>query len=233
MKPSIVAESTPMSPRIAIVGAGLGGLTLARVLRVHGIDATVYEGEASADARSQGGLLDIHEHTGQVGLLAAGLHEAFRGLALPGEDAKRVVDRWGRVLFDNPGSLSTSRPEVERGALRQLLIASLPGGSIRWGRKLVGTVQLPTGQWQLQFGDGTTVDADLLVGADGAWSVVRPLVSGSRPEYSGTTFIELQQISGDGRDRACADWTGVGTLMAIETGGTVYPASHSWAMRHI
>ncbi|MGW7515324.1 FAD-dependent oxidoreductase [Streptomyces sp. NPDC054796] len=220
-----------MQKTIAIVGAGLGGLTLARVLQTHGVAATIYEGEASATTRAQGGLLDIHEEIGQVALRAAGLYDEFLALVRPGEDAKRVVDRHGTVLFDMPADPGSARPEVDRGELRRLLIDSLAPGTIRWGHRLASVRHRVEGGYDLTFAEGSAARADIVVGADGAWSRVRPLLTPARPVYSGTCFVEIALASGGRNSRATLAAIGNGTLMAVAPGKGII--AHRYADGHV
>lgn len=203
---------------IAIIGAGLGGLMLARVLHVHGIAATVYEADASPEARLQGGMLDIHEETGQQALRAAGLHDAFRALIHAGGEASRVLDQHGTVLLDEGDDGTGGRPEVPRGELRRILLGALPLGSVRWGHKLTSVATLGRGQHLLHFANGATATSDLLAGADGAWSRVRPLLSSAQPAYSGIAFIETYLFDSDRRHPATAQAVGDGALFALAPG---------------
>ncbi|MEE1783773.1 NAD(P)/FAD-dependent oxidoreductase [Streptomyces sp. SP17BM10] len=220
-----------MPKTIAIVGAGLGGLTLARVLQTHGVAAAIYEAEASATTRAQGGLLDIHEETGQVALRAAGLYDGFLALVRPGEDAKRVVDRHGTILFDMPADPGSARPEVDRGELRRLLIDSLAPGTIRWGHKVASVRHRPEGGYVLTFARGSAVRADIVIGADGAWSKVRPLLTSAEPLFSGTCFIEIALTSGGQDGQASVAAIGSGTLMAIAPGKGIF--AHRYADGHV
>jgi 2-polyprenyl-6-methoxyphenol hydroxylase-like FAD-dependent oxidoreductase len=207
-----------MSLHVTIIGAGLGGLTLARVLHVHGIAATIYEAEASADERAQGGMLDIHENDGQLALKAAGLFEEFRGIIHAGGQATRVLDRHGNVLLDEPDDGTGGRPEVHRGELRRILLGSLPAGTVRWGHKVTAVSSLGGGRHALTFADGAMVTTDLLLGADGAWSRVRPLLSEAKPIYVGTSFIETYLYNGETRHKASAEAVGGGALFALAPG---------------
>jgi 2-polyprenyl-6-methoxyphenol hydroxylase-like FAD-dependent oxidoreductase len=173
---------------IAIVGAGLGGLALARVLHVHGIDAVVYERESSRGARGQGGMLDLHSGTGQRALREAGLLEPFHAIARRAGQDLRLLEPDGTLLLqeDTPDDAPLERPEVDRGDLRNLLLDSLPEHVVRWGHAYESA-----GHGLLHFAGGRSATYNLLVGADGADSRVRALLTDARPAHTGQNVLEL------------------------------------------
>ncbi|MGJ6966322.1 FAD-dependent oxidoreductase [Streptosporangium sp. G11] len=206
--------------RIAIVGAGPGGLLCARVLQEHGIEVTVYEADASLDARDAGGTLDLKADSGQIALEDAGLLEEFAALARPEGQAKSRLDQHGTVLAAFvPEKGGTAASEIDRGRLRALLAEHVRPGGVRWGHRLQAVTPLGNGVHRLEFGHGTVAEADLVIGADGAWSRVRPLVSRAVPRYSGVSFVEVRFDDVDERHPRVAELVGDGHMFAGDNDG--------------
>ncbi|MGW2231287.1 FAD-dependent oxidoreductase [Streptomyces formicae] len=216
-----------MHTPVTIIGAGLGGLVLARVLHLHGIPVTVHEADASVATRSQGGMLDIHEDIGQRALKDADLMDEFRVLILEGRQAIRLMDRDATVLFEKADDGTGASPEVQRGELRQILLDALPEGTVRWGHKATGVRARTDGRHEVTFADGHAVVTRLLVGADGAWSRVRPLLSDATPAYVGRSFVETHLLDADTRHPATARAVGGGTLVAFDPDG-----NGKWLVAH-
>jgi 2-polyprenyl-6-methoxyphenol hydroxylase-like FAD-dependent oxidoreductase len=164
--------------KVAVVGAGIGGLCLAQGLRRNGIDATVYERDDALSSRGQGYRVHLDAGRALHACLPPELYELCVSTSGRPSTRMTVVRRDLRVLrtmefpapadpFD-PDTLSTS---VDRQTLREILAARLAGG-LEFGRTCTGFEQRPDAV-RLSFADGSSAEADLLVAADGVHSTIR------------------------------------------------------------
>jgi 2-polyprenyl-6-methoxyphenol hydroxylase-like FAD-dependent oxidoreductase len=200
-----MASKAPVTaglPRIGIVGGGLAGLVLARVLVRAGAAVSVLERDEGPGARTQGGSLDLHPESGQRALAAAGLTGEFRRCARVQGEEIRIFDPAGRMHVRHSGSADPAalvpdadgilpgRPEIDRGQLRALLAGSLPAGTIQWGMRVTGIEPRSPG-YRVHADDGSSTDWGILVGADGGRSLVRPLLTPVQPEPLGIVYATL------------------------------------------
>ena len=216
-------SSLQQACRYAIVGGGLGGLTAARIMQGQGLKVAVFERDASREARRQGGSLDLHPNSGLWALSQAGLEAKFRALARPEGQDMRILDKHGEVLWeevsspDQPHDTIMERPEIDRPLLRALLMDSLSEGTIQWGSALTA-VEQPVSKnacHTLRFADGSAVTAEVVIGADGARSRVRPLLTEAQPSYCGVSYLELGIPDTDRMHPEASALVGQGSMFAL------------------
>jgi 2-polyprenyl-6-methoxyphenol hydroxylase-like FAD-dependent oxidoreductase len=187
---------TILNKKIAIVGGGPGGLTLARLLQLKGAAVKVYERDINKDVRVQGGALDLHTDSGLLALEKAGLLEAFKKNYRPGAGLIRVVDNQAKIYFDehikgkdDQFGHKNHRPEIDRGPLREILLNALQPDTVVWDSHIL-SVEPIDGKWKLIFQNGNQCIADIVIGADGANSKIRSFVTDIKPFWTGITMLE-------------------------------------------
>ncbi|KAI7270452.1 hypothetical protein KC343_g2324 [Hortaea werneckii] len=209
---------SPTTP-IAIVGGGPAGLTLGRLLEIHRIDYIIFERDISPQpANARTGTLDLHAENGMLALQEAGLIDEFKKLAR--WDVPTILARsTGEHIVTLNEDGGADRPEIDRKALRTMLLNSVPAERICWGCKVQAVRRQVDGLCSIDFADGSVrSDFRLVVGADGAWSKVRSLVTDIKPVYSGMHYFSSEiPLEGSFNPKTEA-LVGKGTYMALGGG---------------
>ena len=183
--------------QIAIVGAGPGGLILARLLQMQNADIKVYERDLNQNARLIGSPLDMHEDSGMAALRKANLVEEFKKNFCVGADKKIVVNEKLKIFFSDHDSKINEdvdseyfNPEIDRGPLRNMLLESLQPETVLWDNHFI-SMEVQNKGWLLHFKNGSSAYADIVIAADGANSKIRPYITGIKAFYSGITMMEI------------------------------------------
>lgn len=185
----------PAQPRIAIVGGGPAGLALGLLLHKHQIPSTIFElrqAPTEEELAEPSGMLDLHEESGLAVIKECGLYKDF--IPLTGECTEDfiIAEKSGQVLHIKSGN--GTRPEISRNHLTKLLLGNIPTGSIKWGHKHLSATRRATSghpETELDFGPHGKHIFDLVIGADGAWSKVRKLLTDTKPRYTNMAHITL------------------------------------------
>ncbi|BGE81449.1 FAD-dependent oxidoreductase [Staphylococcus petrasii] len=178
---------------VGIIGGGPGGLMLGLLLQQQGLDVKIFE-KAGLDVNAdRGGSLDIHEESGQLPLKETGVIDKFKELArFEGEDT-RVLDKDGNVYYEETADpeVEGGRPEIDRGELCDIIAEKLDKETVVYNKVFKSLTHLDNDQIQVTFGDDSSETFDFVIGADGAFSKVRPYLADVDVEYNGISMVEL------------------------------------------
>ena len=173
--------------RVAIIGGGIGGLTAAIALSRAGVDVSVHE--AAAELKEIGAGVALHANAMRV-LRAIGVEDAVRKVAGRSEWAVTRNGVTGRVISktsrgQQAALLGIEGATVHRVDLLDVLAAAVPPDVVSLGQRCV-SIDADGEVAVARFADGSSAEADVIVGADGIHSVVRTALFGpDAPRFTG------------------------------------------------
>lgn len=224
--------------QIAVIGGGMGGLLLARLLQMKNIEVKVYERDLNQEVRVQGSPLDLHEDSGIKAIKEVDLLDEFYKNVRPNASKARIVDQEFQIRFDEHGisettstkssdekqhslvAISKPRPEIDRSELRNILVYSLEKNTLVWNSQFDSMEKQGNG-WKIHFKNGSEAYADLVIAADGANSKVRHYLSEIKPIYSGITMIEGTIYNAKGNAQKLFEFSKGGKVLAFGNEQTI------------
>ncbi|OBB93568.1 2-polyprenyl-6-methoxyphenol hydroxylase [Mycobacterium sp. 852002-30065_SCH5024008] len=166
-----------------VVGAGVGGISIARGLLRDGHDVTVFE--RRPDVQAGGGAVTIWSNgstvLGQLGVDMEGAGQSLSTLRVMTAAGRRVTTVDLTSIVDRLGAPVRMVP---RRVLLERLLEGFPSERIRCNARATGVVDREGGV-SLEFEDGGSAEGDLLIGADGLHSMVRGILGAPPAEPTG------------------------------------------------
>lgn len=244
--------------RIAIVGAGPGGLTMGALLHQAHIPFTIFElrpKPTEGELQKPAGSLDLHEGSGLAAIRELGLFEIFRTMNDDCTQVFKLADKDGKIIHneeDEDSEAGGDRPEIARNKLNQLLYDQLPPSAVKWQHKLLSARRYDAKdakEIELDFGPtGGKKTFDLVIGADGAWSRIRTLLTDVKPKFANQHFIttsirnitfkypQLAELVGSGTFTALGDRHGIVSQRAANDTARIYTLVYTedeeWAAKN-
>ena len=204
-------------PRIAVVGAGIGGLTLAGALAVHGVPYVIHE--QTRKLAEVGAGVQLSPNAIRP-LLRLGLGPALRRHAVRIE-AMEIRGWSGRPIARTPLGEECERMfaapylTIHRAHLHDALLTLIDRDRLGLGQRLGSATELPDGGGvRLAFDDGAVRQADVVIGADGIHSTVREVLHRDAPVFSGLGIyrglVPVDALPPEARERLVRLWLGPG-----------------------